>query len=162
LAWRINRTHKPPFFNFYWSFTMSIEQILYRAHAQATGGRDGRALVPEGNLDLKLTTPKALGGAGGEGTNPEQLFAAGYSACFIGAMKFVAARDKIALPADLSIDGSVGIGAIPNGFGIEVDLKISLPGMAREVAEALVAKAHIVCPYSNATRGNIDVRLTIA
>lgn len=141
---------------------MSIEQVLYRAHAQATGGRDGRAIVPEGNLDLKLTTPKALGGAGGEGTNPEQLFAAGYSACFIGAMKFVAARDKIALPADLSIDGSVGIGAIPNGFGIEVDLKISLPGMAREVAEALVAKAHIVCPYSNATRGNIDVRLTIA
>lgn len=141
---------------------MSIEQVLYRAHAQATGGRDGRALVPEGNLDLKLTTPKALGGAGGEGTNPEQLFTAGYSACFIGAMKFVAARDKIALPADVSIDGSVGIGAIPNGFGIEVDLKISLPGMAREVAEALVAKAHIVCPYSNATRGNIDVRLTIA
>lgn len=141
---------------------MSIEQVLYRAHAQATGGRDGRAIVPEGNLDLKLTTPKALGGAGGEGTNPEQLFAAGYSACFIGAMKFVAARDKIALPADLSIDGSVGIGAIPNGFGIEVDLKISLPGMAREMAEALVAKAHMVCPYSNATRGNIDVRLTIA
>lgn len=141
---------------------MSIEQVLYRAHAQATGGRDGRALVPEGNLDLKLTTPKALGGAGGEGTNPEQLFAAGYSACFIGAMKFVAARDKIALPANVSIDGSVGIGAIPNGFGIEVDLKISLPGMAREAAEALVASAHMVCPYSNATRGNIDVRLTIA
>ena len=141
---------------------MSIEQVLYRAHATATGGRDGRALVPEGGLDLKLTTPKALGGAGGEGTNPEQLFAAGYSACFIGAMKFVAARDKIALPADVSIDGSVGIGAIPNGFGIEVDLRISLPGMAREVAEALVASAHVVCPYSNATRGNIDVRLSIA
>ncbi len=141
---------------------MSIEQVLYRAHAKATGGRDGRAIVPEGNLDLKLTTPKALGGAGGEGTNPEQLFAAGYSACFLGAMKFVAARDKIAMPADVSIEGSVGIGAIPNGFGIEVDLKISLPGMAREAAQTLVDKAHIVCPYSNATRGNIDVRLSIA
>ena len=141
---------------------MSIEQVLYRAHATATGGRDGRVVVPEGNLDFKLTTPKELGGAGGAGTNPEQLFAAGYSACFLGAMKFVAARDKITLPADVAIDGAVGIGAIPNGFGIEVDLKISLPGMEREAAEALVAKAHIVCPYSNATRGNIDVRLSIS
>lgn len=141
---------------------MSIEQVLYRAHAKATGGRDGRAVVPDSNLDVKLTTPKELGGAGGAGANPEQLFAAGYSACFLGAMKFVAARDKITLPADVAIDGSVGIGAIPNGFGIEVDLKISLPGMAREAAQTLVDKAHIVCPYSNATRGNIDVRLSIA
>lgn len=140
---------------------MSIEQVLYRAHAKATGGRDGRAVVAESHLDLKLTTPKSLGGAGGEGTNPEQLFAAGYSACFLGAMKFVAARDKITLPADVSIDGAVGIGAIPNGFGIEVDLKVSLPGMERAAAEALVAAAHIVCPYSNATRGNIDVRLSV-
>ena len=140
---------------------MSIEQVLYRAHAKASGGRDGRAVVPESHLDLKLTTPKSLGGAGGEGTNPEQLFAAGYSACFLGAMKFVAARDKITLPADVSIDGAVGIGAIPNGFGIEVDLKVSLPGMERVAAEALVAAAHIVCPYSNATRGNIDVRLSV-
>jgi lipoyl-dependent peroxiredoxin len=141
---------------------MSIEKVAYTAHAKATGGRDGRAVVPDANLDLKLTTPKALGGAGGDGTNPEQLFAAGYSACFLGAMKFVAARDKITLPADVAIDGSVGIGAIPNGFGIEVDLKISLPGMARDAAQALIDKAHIVCPYSNATRGNIDVRLSIA
>ena len=141
---------------------MSIQQVLYRAHAKATGGRDGRAVVPDSNLDVKLTTPKELGGAGGAGANPEQLFAAGYSACFLGAMKFVAARDKITLPADVAIDGSVGIGAIPNGFGIEVDLKISLPGMASEAAQALVDKAHIVCPYSNATRGNIDVRLSIA
>lgn len=140
---------------------MSIEKVLYRSHAQVTGGRDGRALVPEGKLDLKLTTPKELGGAGGEGTNPEQLFAAGYSACFLGAMKFVAARDKIALPSDVSIEGSVGIGAIPNGFGIEVDLNISLPGMDRTAAQGLIDKAHIVCPYSNATRGNIDVRLTL-
>jgi lipoyl-dependent peroxiredoxin len=140
---------------------MSIEKVLYRAQATATGGRDGRAVVPEGKLDLKLTTPRELGGAGGEGTNPEQLFAAGYSACFLGAMKFVAAQNKIALPADVSINGSVGIGAIPNGFGIEVELKISLPGMDRAAAQALVDKAHIVCPYSNATRGNIDVTLTL-
>jgi lipoyl-dependent peroxiredoxin len=140
---------------------MSIEKVLYRAHAHATGGRDGRAVVPEGKLDFKLTTPRELGGAGGEGANPEQLFAAGYSACFLGAMKFVAARDKTPIPADVSVDGSVGIGAIPSGFGIEVELKISLPGMARDAAQALVDKAHIVCPYSNATRGNIDVTLTI-
>lgn len=141
---------------------MSIEQVLYRAHAQTTGGRDGRAVIAESHLDLKLTTPKALGGGGGDGTNPEQLFAAGYSACFIGAMKFVAAREKVALPADVSIDATVGIGPIPAGFGIEVELKVSLPGMARDAAEALVAKAHQVCPYSNATRGNIDVRLIVA
>ena len=141
---------------------MSIEKVLYRAHAQATGGRDGRAVIAEGQLDLKLTTPKELGGAGGAGANPEQLFAAGYSACFIGAIKFVAARDKIALPAEVSIDATVGIGAIPNGFGIEVDLKISLPGMSPEIAQAIVDKAHAVCPYSNATRGNIDVRLSLA
>ncbi|MCP3705480.1 organic hydroperoxide resistance protein [Paraburkholderia sp. CNPSo 3274] len=140
---------------------MSIEKVLYRAEANVTGGRDGRAVIPASNLDLSLTTPRELGGAGGEGTNPEQLFAAGYSACFIGAMKFVSARDKIALPADLSITGNVGIGQIPNGFGIEVELKISLPGMDRAAAQALVDKAHIVCPYSNATRGNIDVTLTI-
>ncbi|TKC88808.1 organic hydroperoxide resistance protein [Trinickia terrae] len=140
---------------------MSIEKVLYRAHAHVTGGRDGRAAVPDSKLDLKLTTPKELGGGGGDGTNPEQLFAAGYSACFIGAMKFVAARDKIAMPAEASIDGNVGIGPIPNGFGIEVELKISLPGMARDAAQDLVNKAHIVCPYSNATRNNIDVKLTL-
>jgi Ohr subfamily peroxiredoxin len=140
---------------------MAIEKVLYHAHAKATGGRDGRAVVPDAGLDFKLTTPKELGGPGGEGTNPEQLFAAGYSACFIGAMKFVAAREKIALPADTSIEGSVGIGPIPNGFGIEVELKISVPGVAREAAQALIDKAHIVCPYSNATRNNIDVRLTL-
>src|SRR3981189_1453911 len=114
---------------------MSIEKVLYRAHAKATGGRDGRAVVPESKLDLKLATPKELGGAGGEGTNPEQLFAAGYSACFLSAIKFVAGRDKIAIPADPSIEGSVGIGPIPHGFGIEVELKISLPGLKRDVAQ---------------------------
>ncbi|HVW70125.1 MAG TPA: organic hydroperoxide resistance protein [Steroidobacteraceae bacterium] len=140
---------------------MSLEKVLYTAHAKATGGRDGRAVSSDGILDVKLTTPKEMGGGGGAGTNPEQLFAAGYSACFIGAIKFVAGRDKIKLPADVSIDGSVGIGPIPNGFGIEVTLKVSLPGVPRADAEALVQKAHIVCPYSNATRGNIDVRLVV-
>jgi Ohr subfamily peroxiredoxin len=140
---------------------MSLEKVLYRAHAKAIGGRDGRAVSSDNVLDVKLTTPRELGGAGGSGTNPEQLFAAGYSACFLGALKFVAARDKIALPANTSIEGSVGIGPIPTGFGIEVELKISLPDLAREQAEALVEKAHIVCPYSNATRNNIDVTLTI-
>jgi osmotically inducible protein OsmC len=140
---------------------MSVEKVLYTAHAKATGGRDGKALSSDGVLDVKLTTPKELGGAGAVGTNPEQLFAAGYSACFLGAIKFVGARDKIAVPADTSIEGSVGIGQIPDGFGIEVELKISLPGLPREDAEALVQKAHKVCPYSNATRGNIDVNLVV-
>ena len=141
---------------------MSIEEVLYRATATATGGRDGRAVSSDNVLDVKLATPRELGGAGGAGTNPEQLFAAGYSACFLGALKFVAARDKVALPADTAITGQVGIGAIPTGFGIEVDLNIALPGLDRAVAQSLVDKAHIVCPYSNATRGNIDVRLNLA
>lgn len=140
---------------------MSIQQVLYRANAKSTGGREGRAVSSDGVLDVKLTTPKELGGNGAEGTNPEQLFAAGYSACFIGAMKFVGGRDKIAVPADTSIDATVGIGPIETGFGIEVELKISLPGLDRDTAEKLVQAAHIVCPYSNATRGNIDVTLTV-
>src|SRR6185437_7816299 len=103
----------------------SLDKVLYTARAKATGGRDGRALSESGNLDLKLTKPRELGGAGGPGTNPEELFAAGYSVCFIGAMKFVAARDRIPLPGDVSVEGSIGIGPIPNGFGIEATLKIS-------------------------------------
>lgn len=141
---------------------MSIEKVLYTGHASATGGRDGRATSSDGVLDVKLTTPRELGGAGGEGTNPEQLFAAGYSACFLGALKFVAARDKVALPASTRIDGKVGIGAIPTGFGIAVELRISVPGLPHEQVQGLVDQAHIVCPYSNATRGNIDVTLVIA
>lgn len=140
---------------------MSLEKVLYRATATATGGREGSASSSDNALNVKLSTPRELGGAGGDGTNPEQLFAAGYSACFIGAMKAVAAREKIALPADTSIEGTVGIGPLPPGFGIEAELKISLPGMPREQAQALVDKAHLVCPYSNATRGNIDVTLTL-
>jgi len=140
---------------------MKIEKVLYRAQAKATGGRDGKAETSDGHLSVALTTPKELGGAGGNGTNPEQLFAAGYSACFLGAMKFVAMQDKITLPNDVSIQGQVGIGPIPTGFGIEAELRISLPGMDPNVANALIQKAHIVCPYSNATRGNIAVTLTL-
>ncbi len=141
---------------------MSIEQVLYTAQASATGGREGRAVSSDGVLDIQLSTPKELGGAGGPGTNPEQLFAAGYSACFLGALKFVAGQDKVAIPAHARITGRVGIGAIPTGFGIEVELTISVPGLPREQLQGLVDRAHIVCPYSNATRGNIDVKLVLA
>jgi osmotically inducible protein OsmC len=140
---------------------MSIEKIVYRAHATASGGRDGRARSSDGNLDVKLSVPKEMGGGGGAATNPEQLFAAGYAACFLGAMKYVAGQKKMQVPADTSIDSSVGIGPIPGGFGIEVDMNIKLPGMDRAQAEELVAAAHKVCPYSNATRNNIDVRLKV-
>lgn len=138
-----------------------IETVLYRAEATANGGREGRAQSSDKVLDIQLSTPKELGGGGGPGTNPEQLFAAGYSACFLGAMKFVAGQKQQTLPADTTVTGKVGIGQIPQGFGIEVDLAISIPGMARTEAEALVQAAHVVCPYSNATRGNVDVRLSV-
>ena len=141
---------------------MSIEKVLYTAHATSTGGREGTAKSSDGVLDVKLTTPKELGGNGATGTNPEQLFAAGYSACFIGAMKHVAMMQKITLPAETSIKADVGIGPIPAGFGIQVAMTITIPGMERAAAEALVQTAHGVCPYSNATRGNIDVTLTVA
>lgn len=140
---------------------MSIEKVLYRAQAIATGGREGSASSSDGVLKVQLSTPRELGGAGGPGTNPEQLFAAGYSACFLGALKFVAGQEKVKLPEATSVSGTVGIGAIPTGFGIEVELQISVPGLPREQAQALVDKAHIVCPYSNATRNNIDVRLSL-
>jgi Ohr subfamily peroxiredoxin len=140
---------------------VSLEKVLYRAHAKATGGRDGKATSSDGVLDVKLATPRELGGNGAAGTNPEQLFAAGYSACFLGALKFVAAKEKVALPADANVEGTVGIGPLPTGFGIEVELRISVPGLPREQVEALVEKAHVVCPYSNATRGNIDVKRVV-
>ena len=141
---------------------MKIEKILYTAHATSSGGREGSSKSSDGVLDVKLTTPKELGGSGATGTNPEQLFAAGYSACFLGAMKHVAMMQKIALPADTSIKADVGIGPIPAGFGIQVAMTIAIPGMERAAAEKLVEAAHGVCPYSNATRGNIDVTLTVA
>ena len=140
---------------------MALDKVLYTAHATSTGGRAGTSKSDDGRLELNLSTPKELGGDSGRGTNPEQLFAAGYSACFIGAMKAVAGGQKIALPADVSITADVGIGPIPGGFGIQVAMAITVPGMERAAAEALVAAAHKVCPYSNATRGNIDVTLTV-
>ena len=139
----------------------SLDKVLYTAVATTTGGRDGRSTSSDGLLDVKLAPPKELGGAGGA-TNPEQLFAAGYSACFLGAMKHVAGMKKVAVPADTSITASVGIGPIPQGFGINAKLVVSLPGMDRAAAQALVDAAHQVGPYSNATRGNIDVVLELA
>ena len=141
---------------------MSIEKILYTASATTSGGREGRSVSSDGLLDITLSTPRELGGAGGHGTNPEQLFAAGYSACFLGALKFVAGKQKIALPAATTVTGKVGIGQTPTGFGIQAELTIDAPGLPREQIEALVDQAHVVCPYSNATRGNIEVSLVIA
>lgn len=140
---------------------MSLEKVVYTAKAKVTGGRDGRATSSSGVLDVKLGVPKEMGGAGGAATNPEELFAAGYSACFLSAMKFVAGRDKTTLPKDAFIEGEVGIGPIPDGFGIEVKLNIHLAGMDPAEAKKLVDAAHVVCPYSNATRNNIDVTLHI-
>ena len=137
-------------------------QVIYTAEATSTGGRDGRSRSSDKQVDLKLTTPKEMGGAGGDGTNPEQLFAAGYSACFIGAMKFVGAATKVTVPTDTSVKAEVGIG--PNGhggFGIAVTLNVALPGLDKVTAQTLVDKAHEVCPYSNATRGNVDVKVVL-
>ncbi len=137
-------------------------QILYTAKATATGGRDGRVVSSDEQLDLKVATPKELGGPGGDGTNPEQLFAAGYSACFLSAVKLVAKATKVALPAEAAVTAEVGIG--PNGaggFGLAAELKVSLPGVDREAAQAVVDRAHQVCPYSNATRGNIEVKVSL-
>lgn len=143
---------------------MALDKVVYTAHALATGGRDGTVKSDDGKLDAKLDPPKQMGGSG-TGTNPEQLFAAGYAACFIGAMKHIASTQKIPLPADVSIDSAVSFGPLANGgtgFGIAVDMKIHVPGMDTAKAEKLVHDAHEVCPYSNATRGNIDVTLSVA
>ena len=135
----------------------SLEKVLYTAHAHTTGGRDGTSRTDDGRLDIKLSSP----GTAGTGTNPEQLFAAGYSACFIGAMKAVAGMQKVTLPQYLAIEASVDLGKGGQGYGIAARLNISLPGMDRAAAQALVDAAHQVCPYSNATRGNIDVTITL-
>ena len=140
---------------------MKLDKVLYTAHATSTGGREGTSKSDDGVLELKLTTPKGLGGNGATGTNPEQLFAAGYSACFIGAMKHVALMQKVALPADTSIAADVGIGPIPQGFGIQVALHVHIPGMDKDAAKKIVDAAHQVCPYSNATRGNVEVTLDV-
>jgi Ohr subfamily peroxiredoxin len=136
----------------------TLEKVLYTAKAHTTGGRDGASKTDDGRLDIKLSPP----GQPGTGTNPEQLFAAGYSACFIGAMKAVAGKMKVTLPADLAIDAEVDLGPIPNAYGIAARLNVSLPGMDRAAAQSLIDAAHQVCPYSNATRGNVDVQLNVA
>jgi len=138
-----------------------LQQVVYTGSATATGGREGTAKSSDGKLDLKLSTPKELGGTGGEGTNPEQMFAAGYSACFIGALKHVAASQKIKLADDISVTGNVAIGPIEQGFAIAVKLTVDL-GVMDKQAQGLVETAHQVCPYSNATRGNIEVDISLA
>jgi Ohr subfamily peroxiredoxin len=141
---------------------MSID-VKYATKASATGGRDGRARSEDGRFDVALSTPRELGGAGGEGSNPEQLFAAGYSACFIGALKAAGAQLKIKVPAETKVSATVGIGPrSEGGFGITADLVVDLPGLDRDEAQKLVDAAHQICPYSNATRGNVDVGLTLA
>jgi lipoyl-dependent peroxiredoxin len=140
---------------------MSVN-VLYRTAAKATGGRDGRTGTLDGKFEVKLSTPKELGGGGGDGLNPEQLFASGYAACFIGAMKFVASQGGPKVPQDTSVTALVGIGPrSEGGFGLEIELQIDLPGLPKEEAEQLAAKAHQVCPYSNATRNNVNVKLTV-
>jgi lipoyl-dependent peroxiredoxin len=137
--------------------------VKYRTSATATGGRDGQAATSDGTFSVKLAIPKELGGPGGPGSNPEQLFAAGYAACFIGAMKAVAPAQKLRVPADATVTATVGIGPrSEGGFGITADLKVSLPGLAPADAQRLMEAAHQVCPYSNATRGNVNVGLTLA
>jgi len=140
---------------------MTLEKVLYTAHATATGGRDGSAKSSDGRVSVSLSVPKEMGGDGGPGTNPEQLFACGYSACFLGALKLVAGKESVKLPDSTKIDGSVSFGPISKGFNIAVELKISAPGVDHAKLQDLVNKAHVVCPYSNATRDNVDVKLTV-
>ena len=136
--------------------------VKYTTSATATGGRDGRSKTKDGSLDVQLSTPKELGGGGGAGNNPEQLFAAGYAACFLGAMKHVASQGGPKVPGDTSVTATVGIGPrSEGGFGLDVQLDVSLPGLDRAEAQSLVEKAHQVCPYSNATRNNVPVRLNV-
>ncbi len=135
-----------------------LEKVLYTARTHTnSGGRDGAARSDDGRLDINLSSP----GGKGTGTNPEQLFAAGWSACFIGAMNVVAGKRKIALPADTAVDAEVDLGTTGGAYGLQARLNVSLPGLEREVAQELVEAAHQVCPYSRATRGNIDVVLNV-
>ena len=136
--------------------TTSLDKVLYTAKTHATGGRDGQGRSDDGRIEVKLSPPGQ-----GTGTNPEQLFGVGYSACFLGAMKAVAPKLKATVPADTSIAAEVDLGPTSLGYGIAVRLNITLPGMERAAAEQLVAEAHKVCPYSNATRGNIDVQVKV-
>lgn len=139
--------------------------VLYWAHATATGGgrEAGHSKTDDGKLDLTLSTPKEMGGSGGEGTNPEQLFATGYSACYLGALRGAAGKEHIKTPDDASVTAHVGFGDHPNGTGFLIDVKldVSLPGVDKAKAEEIAEKAHHICPYSNATRGNINVETNI-
>ena len=134
-----------------------LDKVLYTAKTHTSGGREGAARSSDGRLDVKLSRP----GAPGSGTNPEQLFAAGWSACFLSSMEVVAGRMKIALPADRSVDAEVDLGPAGEAFGVAARLTVSLPGLDRDTAERLVEIAHTVCPYSRATHGNIDVTTTL-
>ena len=136
---------------------MSVDKVLYTAKVHTTGGRDGASKSADGHLEVKLTAPGAASG----GTNPEQLFAAGWSACFLSAMKIVASRMKIALPADTAVDAEVDLATRDGGFFLSARLNISAPGLKRDVAEAVVAGAHQTCPYSKATRGNVNVVINV-
>ena len=135
---------------------------IYHTTAIATGGRDGHARTLDGALEVKLAVPKEMGGPGGPGNNPEQLFAAGYSACFLGAVKAVARKGGQSVSAEATVTATIGFGPrSEGGFGITAELAISLPGMAHDEAVKLVEAAHQVCPYSNATRNNVDVKLSV-
>ncbi|HWK53761.1 MAG TPA: organic hydroperoxide resistance protein [Hyphomicrobiales bacterium] len=140
---------------------MSVD-VKYTTRATAVGGRDGSAKSEDGSVDVKLVVPKELGGPGGPGANPEQLFASGYAACFLGAMKVAAGQEKVQVPSEASVTATVGIGPrSEGGFGITAALSIKLPGVPKADAERLVQAAHQICPYSNATRGNVDVGLKV-
>jgi osmotically inducible protein OsmC len=136
--------------------------VIYKTNATATGGRDGTARSDDGSVDVKLIVPKEMGGPGGVGVNPEKLFAAGYSACFLGALKAVSGKEGVKVPADATVTATIGFGPrSEGGYGITADLAISLPGVDREAGNRLMHAAHSVCPYSNATRGNVDVGLIL-
>jgi lipoyl-dependent peroxiredoxin len=138
--------------------------ILYSTEATATGGRTGKAATADGAFSVALVTPKELGGPGGEGANPEQLFASGYAACFLGALKFAASQRKVKIADESAVTATVGIGKRDDGqgFGLDVALSIALPGVDPQVARELVDQAHIVCPYSHMTRNGLAVRLSLA
>lgn len=142
---------------------MPVDAIYHTTATASGGGRSGHARSDDGSIDLDLVVPKEMGGPGGTGANPEKLFAAGYAACFLGAMRAVSAKEKVAVPDDATVTAQVGFGPrSEGGYGVTADLTIAMPGVDRAEAERLVAAAHQVCPYSNATRGNLDVGLTVA
>jgi Ohr subfamily peroxiredoxin len=138
-------------------------KILYTAEAHVDGGRDGHGRTSDDRLEVDLNVPETLGGKGGPGTNPEQLFAVGYGACFLGAVAVAAQRKRVEVPDGMSVDAKVGLGTQPGGaYNVAVELTVSLPGVERDLAMEIVEAAHQTCPYSNATRGNVDVKLAVA